>query len=107
MSMQDQKNPVRFGATVRYLRHQRRFSQQDLADRLGVSDAAVSHWEREETRPTRERIVKLADVLGCSVSDLSNGVGWPISPTVDERLATVERKIVELEQRLLRRELFG
>ena len=37
---------MKTGALIRTLRRQRRMTQLQLAERIGVSDKAVSKWER-------------------------------------------------------------
>lgn len=44
--------------------------QQDLADALGVTQAAVSEWERGRSRPEINKLPELAEVLGCNMEDL-------------------------------------
>lgn len=39
-------NQQKFGALIRVLRREKGMTQKALADRLGLSDKAVSKWER-------------------------------------------------------------
>ena len=45
-------------------------SQAELAKRMNVTQAAVSHWEQGITMPTPRQIPILADVLHTTVSEL-------------------------------------
>ena len=62
-----------FGGLVRSLRLQNKMTQVQLADRVGVTDKAVSKWERGLSYPDIALFPALADVLGVSVSDLVEG----------------------------------
>lgn len=42
----------------------------DVQKALGVSDAAVYYWENGTTKPTIEKLIKLAELYGCSVDEL-------------------------------------
>lgn len=59
-----------FGAYIRFLRLQNRMTQAQLADKLNITDKAVSKWERDLSYPDIKLFPKLADVLGVNVSDL-------------------------------------
>ena len=59
-----------FGSCIRSLRRQQGMTQAGLADRLGVTDKAVSKWERDRSFPDTALLPKLADVLGTTVNDL-------------------------------------
>lgn len=50
--------------------HQPKITQAALADYLDVTPQAVSGWERNETTPELDKIVKISDFLGVSVSYL-------------------------------------
>lgn len=58
-----------------------RLTQQNVADQLGVSDKAVSAWERNADTPSVHRLTGIADLYGVSVeyllevADLPNGDG--------------------------------
>ena len=45
-------------------------TQAALADRLGVTDKAVSKWERDVSYPDITLIPRLADLLGVTANDL-------------------------------------
>ena len=54
------------------LRKQNGLSQQDLADRLGVSRQAISRWETGAVQPTADSVRGLAQVLQVSTDYLLN-----------------------------------
>lgn len=45
----------------------------DAAEKLGVSDAAIYMWETGQTKPRTDKLVKLAEIYGCTVDDLLRG----------------------------------
>ena len=51
------------GAYIMILRKARKYTQQGLAERLGVSHQAVSNWERGESMPDISILPKLAALL--------------------------------------------
>lgn len=58
------------GSRIRTLRMKLNMTQAQLADILGVTDKAVSKWERNLSYPDIVLFPKLADVLGITVDDL-------------------------------------
>lgn len=46
------------------------FSQEALAEKLGVSRQAVSKWERSESSPDTDNLIALAKLYGVSLDDL-------------------------------------
>ncbi|MBQ8005032.1 MAG: L-serine ammonia-lyase, iron-sulfur-dependent, subunit alpha, partial [Clostridia bacterium] len=59
---------------LKKFRTDRGFSQKELGERLGVSNRAVSKWERGEAYPTVDTLGNIADVLGILVDDLLKAV---------------------------------
>ncbi len=59
--------------TIRQLREERGWTQETLARRLGVGQAAVSAWERGERLPRRRSILRLAELFGVSVEAIAFG----------------------------------
>ena len=54
------------------LRKKSGLSQEDLADKLGVSRQAVSKWERAESSPDTDNLICLAKIYGVSLDDILN-----------------------------------
>ena len=54
------------------LRKQQDLSQQDLADRLGVSRQAISRWETGAVQPLADSVKRLAQVFQVSTACLLN-----------------------------------
>lgn len=54
------------------LRKQKGLSQEQLAEKLGLSRQAVSKWERAEASPDTDNLICLARIYGVSLDDLLN-----------------------------------
>lgn len=65
------------GEIISTLRKEKGMTQKDLADRLGITDKAVSKWERDIAFPDTATIPKLAGLLGISVEDLLQAKAAP------------------------------
>ena len=58
------------GETIAALRKQKGMTQNELAEKMNVTDKAVSKWERDLSCPDINTISKLADILDVSVEEL-------------------------------------
>lgn len=62
------------GAFIAGRRKEKNLTQKQLADQLGVTDKAVSKWERDMGYPDITLLVRLADCLGVTPGELLRGV---------------------------------
>ena len=65
---------MQFNETLALLRKSRGFTQEKLAERLGVSRQAVARWEAGETAPDVYILSDLSEIFGISADGLLNGV---------------------------------
>ena len=63
------------GALITELRKENGMTQAQLAEKMGVTDKAVSKWERDLSCPDINSIPKLAEILGTTVEQLMQGEG--------------------------------
>ncbi len=59
-----------FGSFIADMRKERNMTQKDLAEKLNVTDKAISKWERGLGFPDINTIEPLAEALGVSVAEL-------------------------------------
>ncbi len=56
------------GQNIKTLREDRKLTQDQVAETLGVSFQAVSSWERDEYKPDTDKLIKLAELFDVSIS---------------------------------------
>ena len=59
------------GNNIKALREERKLTQDQVAEALGISFQAVSSWERDEYKPDTEKLIKLAEIFDVSVSAIA------------------------------------
>lgn len=95
---------ARLGAFVAELRKEKGLTQKELAQRIYVSDKAVSKWERGAGLPDISMLIPLAEALGVSVTELLEGrrlaPGEPVSS--DETEQIVRRALSMSEEKAAR-----
>ena len=69
------------------LRKKSGYSQEELADKLGLSRQAVSKWERAESSPDTDNLICLARLYNVSLDDLLN-----TNQSVDDIVRNVKDK---------------
>ena len=60
------------GEIISSLRKEKGMTQNELAEKMNVTDKAVSKWERNLSCPDVNSIPKLAEILGTTVEELLN-----------------------------------
>jgi len=66
-------NNEKMGQFIAELRKSHQMTQKDLAEKLDVSDKAVSKWERGLSCPDISLLSPLSNLLGITASELLNG----------------------------------
>ena len=59
-----------FSENLKALRKQKGFSQEELAARLHVARQTISKWEKNLSVPDADTLIRLAEILEVSVSEL-------------------------------------
>lgn len=66
-------NNEKIGQFISELRKLKKMTQKDLADKLNITDKAVSKWERGLSCPDISLLSSIADILGVTTGELLNG----------------------------------
>ena len=73
------------------LRKEHKFSQEALAEKLGLSRQSISKWERAEASPDTDNLIALAEVYGITLDQLL-GNEETTDTTTEASTETVEEK---------------
>ncbi len=89
---------------LKNLRKQKGYSQEELADRLGVVRQTISKWEKGQSVPDSEMLMKLADIFEVTVSQLlgSTIMEEHQPDRVAEQLARINEQLVIKNRRARR-----
>lgn len=66
-------NQVMIGKFIAKCRKEKELTQAQLAERLGITDRAVSKWETGKSMPDASVMLELCEILGITVNELLSG----------------------------------
>ena len=90
---------VKFGSFVAQLRREEGLMQKELAEKLYVSDKAVSKWERGLSIPDVAILVPLAEILGVTVTELLECRRLPEDEPMDsQQTEEIVKKVIGLSK---------
>ncbi len=78
-----------FGAMLSTLRKEKAMTQLELAEQMGVTDKAVSKWERDLSFPDVSSLPRLAEILDVSVDELMQGKAGKTSAALGEKVGGI------------------
>ena len=64
---------LKIGKFIAECRKQNRLTQMQLAEKLNITDRAISKWENGKSLPDSSIMLELCEVLGITVNDLLSG----------------------------------
>ena len=90
-----------FGENLKMLRKQKGFSQEELAVRLHVVRQTISKWEKGLSVPDAEMLIRLAEILEVSVSELlgENLESEPATNDIAEQLSRINEQLAVKNRR--------
>jgi transcriptional regulator with XRE-family HTH domain len=96
---QKKKTDKNVGKNIRTIRHQRGWSQEDVANRLGISIPAFSKIETGVTDINLSRLEQIANIYEINVVNLLALDAGPVEPQVSN-LSILQKKILEREMEI-------
>ena len=98
---------IKIGKFIASCRKEQGFTQSALAEKLGISDRAVSKWETGKSMPDSGIMLELCGFLKISVNELLSGeriMAEFYNKQAEENLLAMKREIEEKNRQMLRTE---
>ena len=98
---------IKIGKFITSCRKQQGMTQANLAEKLNVSDRAVSKWETGKSMPDSGIMLELCDLLKINVNELLSGeriMAESYDKYAEENLLAMKREIEEKNRQMLRAE---
>ena len=86
---------MNFGDNLKLLRKTKKVSQEELAEKLGVSRQSISKWETGENYPSMTNIMCLCDIFHCKINDIVHEDFEDINSLDPE----IKMKVVKLKEK--------
>ena len=86
---------TKIGSFIAQCRKEKKLTQMQLAEKLGITDRAVSKWETGKSMPDSSIMLELCEILGITVNELLSGEVITMEnyeKTADENLIALKRK---------------
>ena len=99
---------IKIGKFVAERRKDVNLTQAQLAEKLNITDRAVSKWERGKSMPDSSVMLELCDILKITVNDLLNGevvIVDNYSKELENKLIEMVKHKEEADRRLLKMEI--
>lgn len=80
-----------FGKRLAAIRKEKKISQEDLANSVGILANVLGRYEREEARPSIEMATKLADALKVSLDFLVGKTELQIDQDIVDKIMTIQQ----------------
>lgn len=87
-------NQEAIGKFISACRKEKGLTQMQLAEKLNITNRAVSKWETGKSCPDASIMLKLCDILGITVNELLSGERIP----VEDYRKKAEENLIQLQQ---------
>ena len=98
---------IKIGKFIASCRKEQGMTQAALAQKLGISDRAVSKWETGKSMPDSGIMLELCEILKINVNELLSGekiMTEAYNKKVEENLLAMKQEVEEKNRQLLRTE---
>ena len=88
-------NQIEIGKFIARCRKEKKLTQAQLAEKLNITDRAVSKWETGKSMPDSSIMLELCEILGITVNELLSGEKIDMESyekKADENLITLKKK---------------
>ena len=98
MKGENMMNQIEIGKFIAKCRKEKKLTQAQLAEKLNITDRAVSKWEMGKNMPDTSIMLELCEILGITVNELLSGEKIDMEnyekyeKKVDENLIALKRK---------------
>lgn len=85
-----------FGETLKRLRQENNYTQQELADLVGISKSSISYYEHSKKIPTPQLVAEFSEIFNISM-DVLMGVDKPLQGQYIDVSGLTPREISAIE----------
>lgn len=102
-------NQIKIGKFISSCRKEQGMTQAALAEKLGISDRAVSKWETGKSLPDSGIMLELCEILNINVNELLSGERIMVEKydsQAEKNLLALRKEVEEKDKQLLRLEVW-
>ena len=89
------------GQRIRQARKQKKMTQEDLAEQIGVSIAFLSRIERGSSQINLKRLTQICNILGTTEGEILNGVSSSSTTYLDSEFSKILKECSSNQVKLI------
>lgn len=108
MKGENYMDQIKIGKFISSKRKEKKLTQSELSERLGITDRAISKWENGICLPDAGTMPKLCEILGITINDLFSGEKVDMenyNEKMEQNLLETQKQKEEADKKLLGLEL--
>lgn len=106
ISRGDYMNQKKTGSFIGSMRREKGYTQNQIAEMMGISEKTVSKWECGNGLPEVSLMLPLCDLLGISVNELLLGERLPLFDMMDKMGNTMDKLVKQVEYAQLKYRIY-
>lgn len=99
-------NQKKTGAFIGSMRREKGYTQNQIAEMMGISEKTVSKWECGNGLPEVSLMLPLCDLLGISVNELLLGERLPLFDMMDKMGNIMDKLVKQVEYAQLKYRIY-
>lgn len=92
-------------ANIKALRESKKWTQQEMADKLLISKSSISKWEKGKQNPDMQYVKKYCEIFECTLDEITEDDELPFKSKSEREVKTIIKEVVVEQPKVVNTEI--